>query len=181
MVKKLVLIGILIFSINSYANNGYYLSIGAAPTYGSSADNSKSSMTGIGITAAGGIRMNNLALELVLKQIAVDNSGIGDENYDSEVKNFMGGIGTRMFMGDFLCLKAGVVNQSFTMDIYRDNQHLSNKEFDGSTFGFYVGMGGNVKMDKMTDIYFESTLIPSGQDADMYFVDIEFGLRLYLF
>lgn len=177
--KNLILIHILLTSLNVFARDGVYIAAGAVPIYGSGDKEETSSLLGTGISASGGFRLSHMAFEMGLKRLTVTNKELGNDKYETEVKNSTFYGGGRLFFDHIFSLKAGIASHNIEMDIYKGPNHLKNKENDGEYIALYGGMGILTPLHKYSDLYFESTLYPIS-DIGMYFIDIEVGVRLYL-
>ncbi len=166
-------------SFSGLAGDGIYLAPSLFPVYGSGGDAGKSSMLGTGIAITGGLKLKNIGIEVGAKRFTLSNEEIGDKSFDSEIKDSIFFGGARLFLNNIFSLKAGLGIHHFEMDLYEGNVHLTNDEQDGSSLGLYGGMGIMHELNKTTDFYYESTLF-SVPDVDMYFIDIEVGLRFFL-
>lgn len=161
------------------ADQGIYLSASGNFTYGSGSGDEKSSLIGPGVSLTGGLKIRSFALEGGVKRFTLSNTQIGNDSYETEIKNSLLFGGVRVILDEIFSLKAGFVSHNIEMDIYEGNQHLTNIEDDGEYFGLYGGMGIVNKLNRKLDFFFESTLYPVS-DINFYFVDIEVGLRFYL-
>lgn len=168
-----------IISFSTYAADGIYLSASALPIYGSGNDESTSSLLGTGVAVTAGVRLINLAFEGGVKQLTVKNKELGNDKYDTEIKDTVIFGGARLFFNEVFSLKAGLSSHRMDMDIYQGQTHLKSKEDDGEHFGVYAGMGILTELSRTTDLYVESTLYPVS-DIGFYFVDMEIGIRFYL-
>lgn len=178
--KNLILILMLIISLNAFARDGVYIAAGGdIPMYGSGNSDSTSSLLGTGISATGGVHLEHVALEFGFKQLTVTNHELGNDKYDSEIKNSVFYGGGRLFFDQVFSLKAGIASHSVAMNIYKGGTHLKDEENNGKYLGLYGGMGILTPLCKYTDLYFESTLYPV-PDIGIYFIDIEVGFRFYL-
>lgn len=169
----------ILLSFKTLAADGVYFAASLLPVYGSGNDDSKSSMLGIGVSAVGGIRIKAAGFEMGVKRLTITNKELGDDKYDSEIKNSAMFGGGRLFISDIFSLKAGVAMHYIEMDLYQGSTHLTDEEDDGEFFGLYAGMGIMHPINNRTDLYYEATLMPVS-DIGMYFVDMELGIRFYL-
>lgn len=170
---------LLVFSHHTFAKDGVYLAAAAVPIYGSGSADAKSSLLGTGIALTAGLRIQNVGFEGGVKRLTVTNSELGNDDYDTEIQNAILFGGARLFFSNIFSFKAGLSSHNLEMDIFKNGTRLESAEDDGEYFGIYGGMGIVSPMTKETDLYFESTLYPVSE-VDIYFIDIEIGLRFYL-
>lgn len=177
--KIIFLLIILISTSNLFAKDSFYLSFGAAPVYGSAEGDSKSSLLGTAISFAAGARFKATAFEIGVKRFTISNDELGNDSYDTEIKNGIFFGGGRLFIDNIFSLKAGLASHNIEMDVYKGLTHLTSEEDDGEFIGLYGGMGIVTTLNKKSDLYFESTLYPIS-DVGLYFIDIEIGVRFYI-
>lgn len=177
--KNLFILFCFVLSSNVFANNAIFVAAGAVPMYGSGEEDATSSLLGTGISLSGGLRIGSIAFEAGLKRLTVTNDEIGDDKFSTEIKNSIFFGGARLFFDQIFSLKAGLASHKVEMDIYQGPVHKKSEEEDGEYIGIYGGMGIVSPMNKVTDLYFESTLYPV-PDIGIYFIDIEIGVRFYL-
>jgi len=169
----------IVLSPGLWAADGIYLSTSLFPVYGSGNSEAKSSLLGTGISGVGGVRLKNIGFEMGAKRFTTTNKQLGDDKYETEVKDAVFFGGGRFFLSDIFSLKASLSMHYIEMDIYQDSAHLKNDEEDGEYLGLYGGMGIMHPIGKNLDLYYESTLFPV-PDIGFYFIDIELGVRIYL-
>lgn len=148
-------------------------------TYASGGDEEKSSLIGTGFGIGGGIRYGTSVFEIDVKRNKVSSGQIGSKDYDTTIYDTIFSGGFRLILNEIFSIKAGLANHYIEMDIYESGVKKKDLESDGEYLGFYGGMGILHQLSHFSELYLESTLYPL-PDVDMYFVDMQFGLRWYL-
>jgi len=176
---KSIFIIILLFTSSAFAREGIYLSTSLFPVYGSGTSSEKSSLLGSGISFTGGLRLRSLGLEVGAKRFTTSNKQLGDDKYETEIKDSIFYGGGRLFLSEVFSLNLGLAIHYVEMDIYEGSNHLKSEEDGGESLGIYAGMGIMHPLARNLDVFYESTLYPIS-DIGLYFVDMQLGIRFYL-
>ena len=170
----------LLISIKTLAaSHSLYIAPSAVSMYGSGESTALSSLFGPSVALAGGLKFHSAAFEFEFKKINLSNESLGDEDYKTQLQSSIISIGTRLYLNRLFSIKAGLAEHFVKMNIEKNGESKPNEESDGEYFGFYGGMGIMRDFTPQLQGFLESTLYPI-PEIDIYFVDSQLGIRIYL-
>jgi hypothetical protein len=174
-----IILFILLNPLITNASEGVYISTTLLYTYGSGEHDSKSALLGTGVSITGGLKVQAASFEFGIKQVSLSNESIGNDSYDTIIKDSIFFGGGRLFLSKIFSLKAGLASHYLSMDISKNNSNRNDLEDGGNFLGTYAGMGIFHPINNSLDFYYESTLYPI-PDTGLFLIDMEIGIRLHL-
>jgi hypothetical protein len=70
--------------------------------------------------------------------MALTNKTIGSDDFDSEIDDFLYGVGVGIPFGSMLNLKLGLAFHDIQMDVKEGSSSLNSKEYNGNDSGLYA-------------------------------------------
>jgi hypothetical protein len=176
---NLLLISFCVVLPKAHAQLKPYVSLVGGIGYGTSSHESKRASRGANIGADLGARFDTTALEFIFRKVSLSNGSLGSDDFDTEISDFIYGVGARVDIGGILSAKLGFAFHQYDMKIVDDNNNRRKSlEHNGSDNGLYMGLGWKFVLTDKTDIFMEGTLVTSSE-ADVDLVLMEIGYRIF--
>jgi hypothetical protein len=171
---------IFIFSFSVQANERFYFAASMGPSYITGNEDAASSLLGTNLSLAGGFKLKEVSLEFGGKRMQVSSEGVGSKDYETKLSNSLFNLGARVWLDQVFSLKAGLVVHHLDMTVYKNDTRQRSMEVDGDFLSWYGGMGFLAVLSRNSEFFIESSIYPL-IDQRMYFIDIEAGMRFYLY